>query len=53
MELFLLLLLIKEEQNHAICKKKDGIGDNHIRGNEPEPESQISRVFFHAMAVFI
>lgn len=53
MELFLLLLLIKEEKNHAICEKKDGIRDNHIRGNEPVPESQISHVFSHARAVFI
>lgn len=53
MELFLSLLFIKKEQNHAISKKKDGIGDNHIRGNEPEPENQISHVFFFMPLQFL
>jgi hypothetical protein len=32
----------KEEQNHVLCRKMDGTGDDHVKRNKPDSERQIS-----------
>jgi hypothetical protein len=41
------VLLSFKEQNYVICRKMDETGDHNVKQNNPDPERQVSRVFYH------